>query len=101
MKKGQRLKTTTPVLELEGVTLRTPDGCAFERTSWCWQPGQHWAMLGPNGSGKSLLAWAVAGLAQVSSGEIRYGFPGPSRWTTRRRVVGETRPFRHERQVFR
>lgn len=46
----------------------------FTNTNWDIERGRQWAITGPNGSGKSLLANAICGRINISSGQIRYFF---------------------------
>ena len=62
---------TAPLLELDQVTLRTPQRVLVEALSVTIAAGERWAVLGPNGAGKSTLLAAVAGARPVEAGTVR------------------------------
>ncbi|HQR19990.1 MAG TPA: ABC transporter ATP-binding protein, partial [Burkholderiaceae bacterium] len=62
---------TAPLLELDRVTLRTPQRVLIEALSVTIAAGERWAVLGPNGAGKSTLLAAVAGARPVEAGTVR------------------------------
>ena len=67
-------RSSTPLVVLDGVSLRLGERLVFRNTHWTFARGEQWALLGANGSGKSLLARALAGGLPVVGGEIRYRF---------------------------
>lgn len=66
---------TSPVLELDDVTLSLGDGdetvLALDRVSLAVTPGQLTAVVGPSGSGKSSLLAVAGALTTPSSGQVR------------------------------
>ena len=58
----------SPVLELQGVTLRRDGTQILREIDWTVVRGEHWAVLGPNGSGKTTLLQVVTGYEWPSQG---------------------------------
>lgn len=67
-------ETITPVnlLEVENITVNYGTFQALKGVSVSLAPGETLGLVGESGSGKSTLGRAVLGLAEVSSGNIRY-----------------------------
>jgi zinc/manganese transport system ATP-binding protein len=63
--------TTTPVLELEHVTLELGDRTILRDTGFVVNQGEFIGVLGPNGAGKTTLMRAVLGLVPAAHGVIR------------------------------
>ncbi len=64
----------TPILRLEGVSVRYENGAALEDISLEVRAGERMAVIGPNGAGKSTLFKAIAGVIQPRSGAVHvYG----------------------------
>ena len=68
--------TPPSLVRFDSATLRILGEEAFANTSWCFEPGQHWAVLGGTGSGKSTFLQAVLGEIPHSAGRIQYGLDG-------------------------
>lgn len=66
------------LLEAKGLGRRFGDRWIFRRLEIELRPGQALAVTGPNGQGKSTLLKALAGLIEVSEGEVlrteRFGY---------------------------
>ncbi|MFM9701046.1 ABC transporter ATP-binding protein [Streptomyces europaeiscabiei] len=60
-----------PVLELIGLTCRTPDRVLFSEAELSVRAGESVAVMGASGSGKSTLLACVLGLGTPSAGEVR------------------------------
>jgi iron complex transport system ATP-binding protein len=58
-------------LELDAVTLRTPQRTLVAALSLQVNAGERWAVLGPNGAGKSTLLAALAAARPVDGGAVR------------------------------
>jgi ABC-type sugar transport system ATPase subunit len=69
------------------VTKRFGAKSVLEEVSFEVPDGEFWAVLGPSGSGKSTLLRLVAGLEEVSGGEIRIGGERVNERTPRERDV--------------
>ena len=72
------MRSTTPILEVENLSIRRDGTKILRDVSWRMERGQHWVMLGANGSGKTSLLSALTGYLMPTSGEIsvlgqRYG----------------------------
>jgi ABC-2 type transport system ATP-binding protein len=61
----------TPVLDLDGLTVRYGDALAVDTLSLTIPAGQTVALLGANGAGKSTTLNAVLGLIPATSGSVR------------------------------
>lgn len=64
---------TSPLLEVESLTVHYGKRVAVDALELSLQPGEIVAMLGPNGAGKSTSLLAIAGALVPSSGVIRVG----------------------------
>jgi ABC-type Fe3+/spermidine/putrescine transport system ATPase subunit len=60
-------------LEIEGATKRFGERAALEGFSLSLRKGDFLTLLGPSGCGKTTLLRSIAGLQELSSGEIRIG----------------------------
>jgi len=61
------------VLELRDVSKRFAGSLAVDRVSFTARAGEITGYLGPNGSGKSTTMKMIAGLIEMTSGEITFG----------------------------
>ncbi len=65
------MKSSTPSVELQGVTKRFDDLVAVDGLSLELTGGEFFTLLGPSGCGKTTTLRMVAGFEQPSEGEIR------------------------------
>jgi ribose transport system ATP-binding protein len=65
--------TTTPLLEMKGISKRFPGVVALNNVSLEACPGEIVALMGENGAGKSTLMKILGGVHQPDAGEIRIG----------------------------
>src|SRR5262249_18561844 len=65
------MSATSPVLEVEGATIRFGKFTAVDEVSLSVAPGEVFGLLGPNGSGKTTLIRALCGLLPLASGTAR------------------------------
>jgi iron complex transport system ATP-binding protein len=61
----------TPALEARGLRVARGGRLVLDSVDLALLPGQAMALIGPNAAGKSTLLRALAGLLEVSSGEVR------------------------------
>ena len=64
--------SATPLLQIEGVTLRFGGVRALNDVSFSVAPGSITAVIGPNGAGKTSLFNTVSGFYRPSAGHIRF-----------------------------
>src|SRR5262249_25796941 len=64
-------RTTTPLLEMRGISKRFPGVVALNNVSLEARPGEVVALVGENGAGKSTLMKILGGIHQPDAGEIR------------------------------
>ncbi len=64
---------TTPVLKVEGLTMRFGDRLIQQHIDFSLQPGQIFAVMGGSGSGKSTLLKHLVGLLEPAGGRVLYG----------------------------
>jgi ribose transport system ATP-binding protein len=64
-------RTTTPLLEMRGITKRFPGVVALNNVSLEARPCEVVALVGENGAGKSTLMKILGGIHQPDAGEIR------------------------------
>jgi ABC-2 type transport system ATP-binding protein len=62
--------TSTPALDVSGLTVRYGDTIAVDSLDLRIHAGQTVALLGPNGAGKSTIVNAVLGLVPTASGRV-------------------------------
>jgi ABC-2 type transport system ATP-binding protein len=58
-----------PVLAMERLHLKAPDGFSLDLGPWALAPGQRLGLIGRNGAGKSTLLEALSGLRDVTFAE--------------------------------
>ncbi|QSQ20794.1 ABC transporter ATP-binding protein [Pyxidicoccus parkwayensis] len=63
--------STTPALELQGLTKRYGNFTALQSMDLTIRAGEIFALLGPNGAGKTTMIGSVCGLVKKSAGTIR------------------------------
>ncbi|GAA2362232.1 ABC transporter ATP-binding protein [Saccharopolyspora halophila] len=63
--------TTTPAVELSGLTKRFGEHIAVDSIDLSVPPGTFYGILGPNGAGKSTTLAMIAGLLAPDSGDVR------------------------------
>jgi len=61
------------MLELRNVSKRFVGSLAVDNVSFCARAGEVTGYLGPNGSGKTTTIKMIAGLIEMTSGEISFG----------------------------
>ena len=64
--------TTTPVLQVRGLTKRFGGLTAVKNLSFDLKAGEIFGLIGPNGSGKSTAMKAVMGIERPTSGEVLF-----------------------------
>lgn len=62
----------TVKLTAEGLTLIRGENCLFQDLGFALSAGEVLVLEGPNGSGKTSLLRAIAGLASLEAGEVRW-----------------------------
>lgn len=67
---GKRGDTSTPVLELQGLTKKFGDFTAVNHLSLAVKQGEVVGFLGPNGAGKSTTVGMVLGLIRPTAGSV-------------------------------
>jgi ABC-type uncharacterized transport system ATPase subunit len=82
---GESTVTTTPVLEVRGVTLRAGDRTVLDDVSFTIHRGEVLGIAGVEGNGQSELVDVVMGLRVPESGSVLLGQDDLSSWSTRRR----------------
>lgn len=66
----------TALLELNQIVAQFPNQQPiFQRTTWEWNSGQHWAFVGPVGAGKSTFLKILEGAFRITSGERKITRP--------------------------
>jgi branched-chain amino acid transport system ATP-binding protein len=65
-------ESTTPLLEVAGLTKRFGGVAAVDNVSFNLQPGRIVGLIGPNGAGKTTLVNLITGVHPVSSGHMRF-----------------------------
>jgi branched-chain amino acid transport system ATP-binding protein len=63
---------TTPLLAVDGITLRFGGVTAIDGVSFDVQPGELFAIIGPNGAGKTSIFNTISQVYRPQEGEIRF-----------------------------
>ncbi len=63
---------TTPLLEVDGLTIRFGGLTAVDDASFTVKKGDLLGVIGPNGAGKTTTFNAIAGVVQPTKGQIRF-----------------------------
>ena len=63
---------TTPLLEVDGITLRFGGVTAIDDVSFDVQPGELFAIIGPNGAGKTSIFNTISQVYRPQEGNIRF-----------------------------
>jgi ribose transport system ATP-binding protein len=67
------LDTSTPILEMNGITKRFPGVLALDHVNFSVCPGEIHAIIGQNGAGKSTLMKILSGVYNADEGTISIG----------------------------
>jgi len=80
--------STTPLVQLENVTVRRGAKTVLEDICWTFEAQQNWVLLGHNGAGKSTLAKVIRReLYPLQGGRVRhFGAEGGSSWKLWQRI---------------
>jgi branched-chain amino acid transport system ATP-binding protein len=65
-------KTTTPLLEVDGLTIRFGGLTAVDDANFTVKEGELLGVIGPNGAGKTTTFNAIAGVVQPTEGQILF-----------------------------
>lgn len=80
MRGADKIMSSSPLLAMEGVTLRLFGRDLLPDTNWTLCHGENWVVTGPNGAGKSTLMRALSGEVPIPKGRIqRFHQSPPSR----------------------
>ncbi|HEX5327487.1 MAG TPA: branched-chain amino acid ABC transporter ATP-binding protein/permease [Acetobacteraceae bacterium] len=86
--------TETPVLEVDGLTVRFGGLLALNGVSFRIARGETVAIIGANGAGKTTLFNAITGFVPPTRGDIRFHGRSVARWPAFRRArLGMARTF--------
>ena len=80
--------STTPVVELIGATKRYGDVSAIDSVDLAIRPRELFTLLGPSGSGKTTILRAIAGLVDLSEGQLLIDGHEVGRTPTYERNIG-------------
>ena len=83
--RGESTVTTTPVLQVRGVTLRSGDRAVLDDVSFTIHSGEVLGIAGVEGNGQGELVDVIMGLRVPESGSVVLGEENVSTWPTRRR----------------
>lgn len=80
----------SPLLAIEGLTVRRGDTVLLEDVSWRIERGEHWVVLGANGCGKTSLLKTLLGYLSPSAGalELLGRNYGHTDWRELRPLIG-------------
>jgi len=88
--------TSTPQLELRGITKQFPGCLANDHIDLSVQPGEIHALLGENGAGKSTLVKIIYGVLGADEGEVLWqGAPADVHSPSQARRLGIGMVFQH------
>ncbi|MEO9656055.1 molybdate ABC transporter ATP-binding protein ModF [Marinomonas sp.] len=59
-------------ISLHDATVHFDDKFTLNKINWTIAAGQHWVITGTNGSGKSALAAVLAGIGELSEGQVKH-----------------------------
>ena len=63
-------QTDAPILRAKNLSIRYESGVALEEVSFELKTGERLAVVGPKGAGKSTLLKGIAGVIQLSAGQV-------------------------------
>jgi branched-chain amino acid transport system ATP-binding protein len=84
---------STPVLQLDAVTMRFGGVVALREARISVQPGEIFALIGPNGAGKTTVFNVVTGVYQPTEGQVRFDgdrIDGMKRFKVTKRGIART-----------
>lgn len=90
----------SPVLELNGVTVRFGGIVALDDVSFHLDPGEICGLIGANGAGKTTLFDVISGVRQPDAGVTVLGGSEMTRWSPHRRARSGLRRTFQRPQVF-
>lgn len=89
---NELLNKHRPLLKLRGVTKKFGQVIAVNNVSFEIKKGERVGIIGANGSGKTTITEIIAGLTEVTSGEVEYGFN--ILISRRQELINEKRKFK-------
>ncbi|MGN6721240.1 MAG: ABC transporter ATP-binding protein [Marmoricola sp.] len=92
------MSDTTPLLELDDVTMEFGGLTALDHVSFDIKPGEILGLIGPNGAGKTTCFNVMTGVYRATSGEVRFeGQPLGTRKRYEITKLGIARTFQNVR----